>query len=385
MTNHYCLPAICCIVLIVSPMAWGALPATLPGALPGEDLIHNCEASWTTRADWEAKVASLKKQILGPLAPWPPQTALNPIWRTKIVHEGYTVVPVAIQSMPGFYCMADLYEPTEFTGKRPAIIRAHGHFMYGRYGTQEECAAMARMGAVVLSISMVGYNDCKQYCLEHTKEHPPGPAVFSLQLLNLIRCVDFLGTLPEVDANNLNITGESGGGTQTFMLAAVDSRIKVAIPVVMVSATHVGCLCERGPAGLIPAITNHAEIAAMHAPAPQLVISDGKDWTRYVPEVEFPYIQRVYAVMNAPDNVENVHLADEGHDYGPSKRNAAYAFFIKYGVLTGTPNETITRDSDDALSVFNDKNPLPASALKTPAAIEEELSHLQDRATPAAR
>jgi hypothetical protein len=243
------------------------------------------------------------------------------------------------------------------------------------------------MGAVVMSISMVGYNDCKQYCLEHTKDHPPGPAVFSLQLLNLIRCVDFLSALPEVDPDNINITGESGGGTQTFFLAAVDPRIKVAIPVVMVSATHVGCLCERGPAGLIPDITNHAEIAAMHAPLPQLVISDGKDWTQHVPAVEFPYIQKVYAVMNAADKVENVHLANEGHDYGPSKRNAAYAFFVKYGVLAGTPNETITKDSDEALSVFNDKNPLPERALRSPAAIENELSHLQDlaAANPAKR
>jgi uncharacterized protein len=269
-----------------------------------------------------------------------------------------------------------LYLPANVSGKHPAIIRAHGHGATGRYGTQQQCAAMARMGAVVLSISMVGYNDCKQYCLEHTKEHEPGPAVATLQLLNLIRAVDFLSALPEVDKGNLNITGESGGGTQTFMLAAIDDRIKISIPVVMVSAGHTGCLCEKGPAGLVPDVTNHAEIAALHAPRPQLVVSDGKDWTKNVPVLEFPYIKHVYEIMGAGDAVENVHLANEGHDYGPSKRAAAYAFFIKHGVLNGTPDENVVKDSDEALSVFNEKTPLPATALQSPQAIEQELAHL---------
>jgi dienelactone hydrolase len=357
--------------------------ASFGAALPGQEQIDKCAVTWSNRAEWETRAATLKKAILGPLAPWPPATPLNPIWRAKIVHDDYTVQPVAIESMPGFYCIADLYLPVQAQGKRPAIIRAHGHGNTGRYGTQPQCAAMARMGAVVLSISMVGYNDCKQYCLEHTKEHPPGPAVASLQLLNTIRAVDFLSALPEVDPDNINITGESGGGTQTFMLAAVDPRVKTSIPVVMVSATHTGCRCEQGPAGLVPQLTNHAEIAAIHAPLPQLIVSDGKDWTKNVPVVEFPYIKKVYEAMGAPELLENVHLPDEGHDYGPSKRNAAYTFFVKRGILQGVPNEQIASDSDEALSAFNDKTPMPETALKTPEAIEAALEHLHD--APAAR
>ena len=291
------------------------------------------------------------------------------------MHDGYTVQPVAFQSMPGFYCCADLYMPAKFTGKIPAIIRAHGHIHIGRLSNQEHCAAMARMGAAVLSISMVGYNDCTQYCGEHYPPgHAPGAAVVSLQLLNTIRAVDFLISLPDIDPDNINITGESGGGTQTFMLAAVDPRIKIAIPVVMVSASHVGCVCETGPAGLVPDITNHAEIAAMHAPRLQLVISDGADWTKNVPQVEFPYIKKIYAIEAAPDAVDNVHLANEKHDYGPSKRAACYDFFLKHGVLKGTPNETITKDSDAALMVFDDTHPMPDTAMKTPQEIESKLA-----------
>ena len=366
--------ALACAALV--SLASTTFAQTSRTVLPGQDEIDRCAATWSNRAQWESRAASLKQQILGPLAPWPAQTPLNPIWREKIDHGDYTVQPVAFESMPGFYCCADIYIPTKISGKHPAIIRAHGHAASGRYGTQEHCAAMARMGAVALSISMVGHNDCKQYCVEHTKDHQPGKAVFSLQLLNLIRAVDFLCTLPEVDSNNINITGESGGGTQTFMLAAVDPRVKISIPVVMVSASHTGCLCEQGPPGLVPKVTNHAEIAAIHAPLPQLIVSDGKDWTKNMPQVEFPYIKKIYALFDAAGNVENVHLPDEGHNYGPAKRNACYVFFVKRGVLTGTPNEVITKDSEEALSVFNEKHPMPDTALKTPEAIEAALAQL---------
>ncbi len=327
---------------------------------------------WSTRGAVTGKnrATSLRKQILGPLYPWPPQTALDPIYREKLSRDGYTVQPVAFESMPGFYCCADLYMPTSGAGKHPAIIRAHGHGATGRYGTQQQCAAMARMGAVVLSISMVGYNDCKQYCLEHTKEHPPGPAVASLQLLNLIRAADFLSTLPEVDIDNLHITGESGGGTQTFMLAAVvdDPHQNLDPGGDGFGGAHGMLMRERSGGACAGCDESRGDRRTAYAPKPQLIISDGKDWTKNVPVLEFPYIKHVYETLGAGDEVENVHLAAEGHDYGPSKRAAAYAFFLKHGVLSGKPNEEIVKDSDEALSVFNDKTPLPATALQSPQA-----------------
>src|SRR3954464_804221 len=170
-------------IVAVTMIVLASFAARASAALPGQEQIEKCASAWLTRAQWESKAGDLRKAILGPLAPWPAPTALNPIWREKIVHDEYTVQPLAFESMPGFYCCADLYMPAKADGKRPAIIRAHGHGPSGRYGTQAHCAAMARMGAVVLSVSMVGYNDAKQYCVEHTKEHQPGPAVATLQLL----------------------------------------------------------------------------------------------------------------------------------------------------------------------------------------------------------
>jgi dienelactone hydrolase len=351
--------------------------------------------TWSDRASWEKRAAAIREGILrgSGLMPLPARTALHPILRGERRHDGYTVENVAFESLPGFFVTGNLYRPTlpQASGRSPGILVTHGHCTGittpfgvnktgGRFGgeTQRICAVMARMGAVVFAYDMTGVNEAQQY--PHT-----GPMAMTVQLWDSIRAVDFLCSLPQVDPTRIGITGASGGGTQSFLLAAVDERVKVSIPAVQVSAHFFGgCVCESGmPIHVSDRHdTCNAEIAALHAPRPLLVISDGKDWTKNTPLVEFPYIQNVYRAYDAQDAAENLHLPLEGHDYGPSKRQGAFAFFAKHLGLRsevvphadGKIDESfVTPETYEVLCVFDDTHARPAGALKDPAAVEAWL------------
>ncbi len=332
-------------------------------------------ASYSNLEQWQARAKNIREGILRgtELSPLPKKCPLNPITHSKREHNGYSVENIAFQSLPGVWVTANLYRPLSGKGPFPAVICTHGHGPQGRFGSdhQKRCATLARMGAIVLSYGMVGYGEWKKLGWEHGR-----PKVLKLQLWNSIRAVDFLLSLKEVDPKRIAVTGESGGGTQSFLLTAVDDRIAVSIPVVMVSAHFFGgCNCESGMPVHKSAthLTNNVEIAALAAPRPLLLISDGKDWTKNTPDVEFPYIRNIYRLYNAESNVENLHLPDEGHDYGPSKRIGAYKFLAKHFKLS-LDNVTATDGSiyegfvvvekPEDMFAFNDEYPVPANAVK---------------------
>ena len=336
-------------------------------------IMKKWAGEWKTKADWEKRADVIRQGIIkGMKFDQMPKVGnkLNTIIRNTRSMDGYIVDNIAIESFPGFYITGNLYRPLQTEKRCPAILSPHGHWVNGRMSpdVQRRCASFARMGAVVFAYDMVGFGDSKQ--VNHKI-----PIALLLQTFNSKRVIDYLVSRPDVDPERIGITGESGGGTQTNVITALDNRIKVSVPVVMVSAYFFGgCTCESGMPVHRSTIhqTNNVEIAALCAPRPMLLISDGGDWTKNTPRIEFPYIQKVYALYDAESKLDNVHFPAERHDYGPTKRFPVYNFFDHYlgldaGKLPykdGFDEHFVTILPPEDLMIFNDKNPIPANALK---------------------
>jgi len=301
----------------------------------GAAFLDSVQGVIKDKADWVNRAEKIHKGILKG-AEMPDLTISRETPEAKVnppkLQNGYSVRSLAIQSSDTTWVYGNLYKPVEQSENLAVILCPHGHWSnpadYGRFreDMQMRCATLARMGAMVFAYDMLGYGETMDYPHNH-------PDALTIQTWNSIRILDYLLSLPDVDPQRVGVTGASGGGTQTFILTAIDSRVKVAVPAVQVSAHFFGgCICESGkPIHAWKSYqTNNVEIAALAAPRPMLLISDGDDWTKNTPEVEYPHIKWIYSLFGEEKRVENAHFADEVHDYGPNKRQAMYRFMIEH-------------------------------------------------------
>lgn len=326
-------------------LAIGAMTSA-PGQIPERD-TRNTEIRHTdlhyslpeyTREQWERRAAFLRRQILfsAGLLPLPSKSPLNPLVGDLIVHDDYSVESVLLETFPGFFLGGNLYRPVGRDGKLPAVVSPHGHWRFGRFENSEvgsvpgRAINLARQGYIVFAYDMVGWNDTMQvpHGFAGPREELWLIGTLGLQLWNSIRVVDYLASLPDVDPNRIGATGASGGGTQTFLLAAIDDRIGYSAPVNMVSfIMQGGSRCEN--AALLRVGTNNVEIAALFAPKPQLLVAATGDWTVNTPNEEFPAVRSVYSLLDATSNIEYEQF-DSPHNYHEDSREAVYRFFGKH-------------------------------------------------------
>ena len=338
----------------------------------GEKHLKRLLELYPTREALKARKTRIRTHILATLGlDSLKKCDLAPIRSNLRSHDGYTVENIALEILPGVWVSGSLYMPARFRGRIPVMLSPHGHFYdktdtsipdeRGRYRPDQQlrCAMLAKMGAAVFSYDMWAWGESA--LAFNLKDHRTDLGIV-MQTWQSIRILDYLCAQPWADTTRVGVTGASGGGTQTMVIAALDDRITLSVPVVMLSSHFFGGL-----------MTNNAELGALAAPHPQLVISDGHDWTVTVPQIEYPYLQKVYALFGARDKVRNVHLPSEQHDYGVNKRRAMYDFVAEqFGLQTrGLRNtdgsyreETVTVEHAPEMYVFGTERRLPAHAVK---------------------
>ena len=358
--------------------------------------------------EWEPRRDFVRRQLLVSqgLWPMPTKTPLNAVIHGKIDQGDYTVEKVYFESAPGFFATGNLYRPKNINGRIPAVIFPHGHWTDARFLIQPEkfvreeiasgqerfeqggqsrfqsmCVQLARMGCIVWQIDALSDSDSiqfspaiihkfakqrpemntvEQWGLYSTQAEANLQSVMGLQTLNLVRSVDFLLTLPEVDPARLAVTGSSGGGTQTMLLAAADPRLALSYPVVMVSTgMQGGCSCEN--ATLLRVNSGNVEIAALFAPKPQ-GMNTANDWTKEMATKGFPDLQALYQLYGKKSFVTLQRGEHFPHNYNAVTRMGFYAVLNKYFKL-GQPEPVIERDyaplPKEKLTVWDSAHPAP--------------------------
>lgn len=377
--------------------------------------------------DWEKRAEYVRRQIQVAAGVWPlgERPPVEATVHGRVDRGDYTVDKVFFESTPGLFVTGNVYRPKKAKGPLPAILCPHGHWPSGRfhdYGesrvqgeiksgaekyevggrhpVQARCVQLARMGCLVFNYDMLGYADSAplSYELAHrfAKQRPElsSPDRFGLfsaqaelrlinalglQTYNSLRSLDWLAALPGVDTSRLGITGSSGGGTQTFMLMAIDPRLAIAFPAVMVStAMQGGCTCEN--ATYLRVNTGNIEFAALAAPRP-MAMSAANDWTRELETKGLPELRQHYKMLGAADKVDGKYF-DFGHNYNYVSRAMMYEFFNKHLNL-GLESPIVEQDyvplTLEELSVWNEKYPKPACDEQAEVALMQSLAKEQDK------
>ena len=297
----------------------------------GRQMLNYLSSLYHNKVEWEARRDSLRKEVRQRLEldAFLDSCVLGPAQLSKIrKHDGYTTQNICIELTPGQHLFGTIYASTK-KGKHALIVCPDGHWpMRYRKDEQQRLGTLARMGAVCVDFDLYGWGESEKEVgaeAHHTSRAHVYQAACGYVLLDWM-----LTHRKDIDTKRVGVMGGSGGGTHTVLLSLLDDRVTASAPVVHL-ASHFdgGCPCESGkPVQLSAGGTCEPELAAVMAPKPMLIVSDGGDWTSSVPTLEFPYLQRIYDFYGAKDKVRNVHLPKERHDFGKNKRQAVYDFFI---------------------------------------------------------
>jgi cephalosporin-C deacetylase-like acetyl esterase len=312
-------------------------------------------ARLTSREDITARQRYIRERFLKAIGGLPERTPLNPKVVGTLKRDGYRIEKIIFESLPKFYVTANLYVPETGRAPYPAILMPLGHESGGKAheAWQRLALTFAKNGFVMLLFEPVGQGERVQLydpdlgeskVIRSTDEHTLagtqclllGHSFARHVIWDAMRALDYLVARPEVDAQRIGCTGNSGGGTMTAYLAALEDRIKVAAPSCYL--TNWRSLLETiGPQdaeqNLPPWLADgldQPDFVLAFAPKPMLMLSAIRDFFPIAGARQtFREGKRIYGVLGAEDKLQMVE-ADDGHGYSLLRRLAAYRWMNRW-------------------------------------------------------
>jgi len=304
------------------------------------------------------------------------RTDLKPVYTGVIERDSYSIKKVIYQSLPDFYVTANLYMPKNINGKLPAILFACGHWEWAKSCPeyQKVCIELVNNGFIVLAVDPVGQGERMQYYDRELKrtiirwgtmEHSyaglqctlAGANIARYFIWDLIRALDFLESLPEVDSTRIGLTGNSGGGTQSSYMMLVEPRIKVAVPCTYITSREE--YMKTGQAhdseqNIFKAIVmglNYDDFISCFAPKPVMIGAVDSDF--FCIEGTINSYQRAKKIYNLYGKGEDIklYIARGTHSYNDELRREAVKWFVRHlkGEETVNLAESIKIEPEETL------------------------------------
>ncbi|EMI20694.1 Acetyl xylan esterase [Rhodopirellula maiorica SM1] len=305
-----------------------------------------------TLDDWQDRRQGYRDQLyemLG-LSPLPERTPLSPVITGSATEGDVVVENIHFQSMPGLYVTGNLYRPAKQDGPLPAILYVCGHGKVKKdgisYGNktyyQYHGAWFARNGYVCLTIDTIQLGEIEGIHHGTYREgawwwNNRGYTPAGVEAWNGIRALDYLQSRPEVDGQRIGVTGRSGGGAYSWYIAALDERIKVAVPVAGITSlkNHVVDGCVEGHCDCMYMVNtyrwDYPMVAALIAPRPLLISNTDKDSIFPLDGVVDVYskVRSIYKLYENESHV-GLHITEGPHSDSQELRIHAFRWFNRH-------------------------------------------------------
>lgn len=317
-----------------------------------KELQSACLSDINSLADWNARRDEYRQQLLDMLGldPLPEKTPLHTVITGTTEHDEFVVEKLHFQSRPGLYVTGNLYLPRERPEKAPAILYLCGHGEVKQGGTSygnkvhyhHHCSWFARNGYVCLTIDSLQLGEIEGI---HRGTHHKkmwwwlnrGYTPAGVEAWNCVRALDYLEARPEVDGARIGVTGRSGGGAYSWWIAAIDPRVKVAVPVAGITdlENHVVDGCVEGHCDCMYMVNTHRWdyplVAALVAPRPLLISNTDSDIIFPLDGVlrTFESVRRIYELHDAGPMVA-LNVTAGGHRDTQELRIHAFRWFNKH-------------------------------------------------------